>query len=176
MSYQNPPTSIDEDETVDASVVVTTLLQPTSTTTSIHRSKLLVASVAGTMLVAGVVVLMQVESSYTTVPEGLVVGTERITQCFPATDTFSGVSTTTYWGKSYPFETCYQLGDTLTYCWTKSYRHHNNHYLQCFPDGLIGDDFWHAINPKYVNPWGSCGMPCQAMQEVDDDDGIPDNV
>ena len=87
MSYQNPPTSIDEDETVDASVVVTTLLQPTSTTTSIHRSKLLVASVAGTMLVAGVV-LMQDGSSYTTAPEGLVVGTERITQCFPATDTY----------------------------------------------------------------------------------------
>jgi len=186
MSYQHPPPSIDEDEIADASVVVTTILELTSTTARSHRSlKSRVAIFAGMMLVAGVV-LMQVGSSYTTTPESLVVGTKGIIQCFPADGTFIGTSTTTSWGKSYPFETCYQLGDNRTYCWTKSYRHNNDRYYQCLPDGLYGDDFWHSIDAKYVQTPGvdptinpkRCGAPCQAMQEIDDDDDdgyIPSN-
>ena len=60
MSYQHPPPSIDEDEIADASVVVTTILELTSTTARSHRSlKSRVAIFAGMMLVAGVVLMMQ---------------------------------------------------------------------------------------------------------------------
>ena len=96
----------------------------------------------------------------------LAVATGDIQLCIPATDTFTGLSTTTLWGKGKgkAFETCYKLGNDAPFkrkdlhCWSKSY--YNQHtfpkgFYQCIPDG----DDWHGIDANL--PGDSCGSPCQ---------------
>ena len=72
-------------------------------------------------------------------------------RCLPATGKFRGYSTTTQVGEGYLFDTCYQLGDEATYCWTRSYEYDctivrgevRNYrqclYKQCIPDGICGN-------------------------------------
>ena len=193
MSYQKSPI-IDEDDT-DVPLVTTILPPPTTmpmtmtmpmpttmTRTKEHRlSKWMVAIVAGMimMLVAyGAVLMLQDGSLYTTAAKDLVVATAGLpTPCLPAGGTFGGTSTTTWYGKSVPFETCYQLGDDPTYCWTKAWFSPGfGKYYQCLPDG--GNDAWHDIDPKYVNPVTdpkSCGMPCHEVHQKGDDDFYVDD-
>ena len=92
--------------------------------------------------------------------------TLETTPCRTACGKFGGKSTISPYGKTYPFETCYQINDESTYCWTKSYYKNkkedggHNRYYQCVPIG----DAWHDIDAKYVNPVtqpNSCGDPCQ---------------
>ena len=95
--------------------------------------------------------------------------------CLPAPDTFSGISETTrtyaHWsGRTNPFETCYQLGDTDEYCWSHSYYDINYaDWYECVPKPMNGA--WHSIeqeNMRYVNPIThpySCGPPCQEMYQ-----------
>ena len=87
----------------------------------------------------------------------------NVTPCRTACGKSGGKSTTSKYGKKVPFETCYQINDEVTYCWTKSYdkkeKEGTRHY-QCVPIG----DAWHDIDAKYVNPVtqpNSCGDPCQ---------------
>lgn len=91
--------------------------------------------------------------------------------CLPASGTFSGISYTGWQRQSYPFETCFQLGDASTYCWTKSYfctqKHWNSsrNYCFCAPDG----DKWQPISAEYVNPVthpNSCGSPCLEIHQA----------
>ena len=86
--------------------------------------------------------------------------------CIPADGTFSGISYTGHTKQSYPFETCWQLGDEDKYCWTKSWHHPTGlniygKWLSCAPNG----DGWNPIDAHYVNPvtypTRSCGPPCQ---------------
>ena len=105
-------------------------------------------------------------------------------RCVPATDTFGAVSTTTYFGKEYPFETCYHLGkdkkrpDEANCCWTKSFLDRGDHtkdddqeydvgFFECVPDGLYGANYWHA---SYDSNPGTCGLPCQNVHEDPDRD------
>jgi len=63
-----------------------------------------------------------------------------------------------------PFETCYQLRNTPTYCWTKSYYDGAIYgWGECRPVGFhIGyHGGWDIIDAKYVTPYGTCGLPCQ---------------
>ena len=147
MSYQNPPTSIDED--VTAIPVVMTITPSTTTTRTTVRS-LGVAIGAGTMMLmvaGGAVWMMQDAGSSYDPSSGSLFETEEggITlfnpkdddlkevddfyplddgyipdnRCLPATGKFRGYSTTTQVGEGYLFDTCYQLGDEATYCWTR---------------------------------------------------------
>ena len=161
VSYQNPPNS-DEDEETAVPLVITNL-PPTTTT---HRSRMMMAFVAMMLLMVagGAAWMMQDGSSYTAVAESLVVTTVGVSgSCLPATDTFSGVSTTDDDGSDYAFETCFQLKQLETYCWTKSYYlyiHDDGMFFPCEPIG----DKWHAISAEDVNPVthpNSCGLPCQ---------------
>ena len=90
--------------------------------------------------------------------------------CYPgAAGTFNGVgqSVTTWWGKNYPFQTCYQFNSLKTYCWTNSYYYYDerygktfdySNYFQCVPNG--GGDAWHHIFLDVPFP---CGSPCQGQ-------------
>ena len=187
--YNTIPDTIADDETA-AVPLGTTVLSPTTTTVIMgHRlSKRMIAIVFGMtiMLVAGGAVWMRPDggSSYdhssgslntaaedgsglATAAEGLVVvATEASSAiCFPATGTFSGVSFFSPDGdESRYFETCFQLKGYSAYCWTQS-----GNYHQCIPDGLIGNDAWHHIDPKYMNPVThpySCGEPCHNVQAL----------
>ena len=177
-SYQNPP-SFDEDEIV---VPLSTTITPATTTTTTVRSLGMIVVVASMiMLVVGGSVWMYetkdgdltTTGRTTTAAEGLVVGTQGHAsyapagECLPADGTFIGISNTTYWGNYGAFETCYQLGDSPTYCWSKSYQasgggrdHPIGRFYQCIPDGLYEDDAWHSIDGKIV---GRCGAPCQKV-------------
>ena len=182
---------MNEDNTT---VVVITTITPPTTTTSIHRSKLMIVTVrsflsiiviVGIMLVAGGAVLLwdggsyfyssggslQTEdSSITTDVEGLVVATHDSAPCLPASmdEAFNGISVSnpSLRARRHPFETCYQWGNEVKYCWTKSYQwtHNGVIFSECAPDG----SYWKAIDAKYVNPVthpNSCGTPCQDMYQ-----------
>ena len=170
MSYQNSPT-IDEDEEI-AVPLVTTITPPpppSTMTTSLHRSSRKII-VAGTLLLlllfmmlaggGGMVGRRPEKSLTTTAIEGLVVGSAP---CLPATSNFQGTSVTTWFGKSYAFETCYKLGDEDKYCWSKSfYDDVNGQYYQCSPNPKGGA--WYGFDTK-VTWW--CGPPCQDMYHDD---------
>ena len=161
MSYQKPPI-IDEDETAALLVPTITPLLPT-TTMDRRSSKTRLAIVAGMILmVAGGTVLLQDGG---TTAEGLIVATQGV-PCEPATGTFGGVSTTTFFGEDNPFETCYQYGDDKKYCWSKSTTHSIGveQWFECKPDPYGGK--WGSVDPKYVNPVThpySCGPSCTEM-------------
>merc|ERR1712194_418166 len=102
--------------------------------------------------------------------EGLVVATQECAPCLPATTTFKGISTTEFdpgKGHSAPFETCYQLRDEASYCWSKSsycggIYWVGGKFFECIPNGAA----WNSIPAYYVNPVttpNSCGTPCQHM-------------
>ena len=164
---------MDKDET--AVLLVTTITPPPTTTTMMgHGSNRMVAIVAGMMLLASDVALLQDGSSFTAAAEGLVVATQLSTEeedgsgynpCLPAGGAFGGKSTTgSFFGESYPSQTCCQYNNTETYCWTKLAVSVGQKYYQCLPKG--GGNAWHHIDPQYVNPVTnpvSCGSPCQAQ-------------
>ena len=167
MSYQNSPCSIEEDQEIVVPLGTTSTPPPPSTTT---RAQWRAALVVGMLLLllmmlaggGGVVGRRPEGSSSTTAAEGLVVGDAP---CVPATDTFTGGSVTTWYGKSYPFETCYKLDlggyDEDKFCWSKSY--HSDYYgvfYQCIPNPKNGG--WYAL--EYASP-NSCGPPCQDMYQ-----------
>ena len=176
-SYQNPPI-FDEDEIV---VPLSTTITPATTTTTTVRSLGMIVVVASMiMLVVGGSVWMYETKDgdlTTTAAEGLLVGTQGRAsykppgECLPADGTFIGISSTSFVGNFSPFETCYQLGDNPTYCWSKSYRCSTGRFYQCIPDGLYADDAWHSIDAKYVQTPGvdpkikphRCGPPCQKV-------------
>ena len=150
-SYQNPPSS-DEDEIV---VPLSTTITPATTTTTTVRSVGMVVVVASMIIlvVGGSVWMYETKDGgltmtgqTTTAAEGLVVGTQGRAsykppgECLPADGTFIGISSTSFVGNFSPFETCYQLGDNPTYCWSKSYRCSTGRFYQCIPDGLYADD------------------------------------
>ena len=147
MSYQNPPTSIDEDATA-IPVVMTITPSTTTTRTTVRSLGMVVAIVAGMMMLmvaGGAVWMMQDAGSSYDPSSGSLFETEEggITlfyaevddiyplddgfvpspQCLPASGRFRGYSTTTQVGEGYPFDTCYQLGKEATYCWTRSYEY-----------------------------------------------------
>ena len=108
------------------------------------------------------------------ITESLVVATQLSTEeedgsgynpCLPAGGAFGGKSTTgSFFGESYPSQTCCQYNNTETYCWTKLAVSVGQKYYQCLPKG--GGNAWHHIDPQYVNPVTnpvSCGSPCQAQ-------------
>ena len=171
-SYQNSPSSIDEEDT--AVPLVPTILSPTTTTimtTTSYRSKwvMIAIVVAMMMLVAGGMVLLWDGES---AAEGLVVATQENGPCLPATDTFSGISVTvtTAYGHRDPFETCYQYGEEAKYCWSKSYYVGGRFsgWYPCVPNPKYAEQTWELIDPKYVNPVThpySCGEPCQDMYQ-----------
>ena len=111
---------------------------------------------------------------------------ENSSGCFPARGRFSRLGTSTYMGKQYAFDTCYQLGGTLfdegeaTYCWTKSYYYNMRDpeddsedadisgWFQCVPNG----DEWFQSSGLAVNcgtfcfnTYYTCGDPCQGQHE-----------
>ena len=165
---------------------------PPTTTTMGHRSKWMMTTVrslgiivvAGMMLVAGGAVLMQDGLYYHSsgsleTEDGGMEGEEdelllledndndndNDALCLPATDTFNGISFHTIWRQKYPFESCFQLGDKATYCWSKSYHVYGwDRYSECCPNGHD----WNAIDAYFVNPVttpNSCGTPCQHMHQ-----------
>ena len=90
--------------------------------------------------------------------------------CIPGDGPFSGNSYTGWQRQAYPFETCFQLGNAATYCWTKSYfstqKHWNSsgNYCRCVPNGAG----WNIISAEYVNPVtqpNSCGTPCLEIHQ-----------
>ena len=107
--------------------------------------------------------------------------------CYPAGGTFNGVgqSVTTWWGKSYPFQTSYQFNGLATYCWTNAYYYYDerddddpaisgggghydySNYFQSVPNG--GGDAWHHIFLDVPFP---CCSPCQG-QHVDTHSVVP---
>ena len=65
-------------------------------------------------------------------------------------------------GQRDPFETCYQLGDEATYCWSKSYNDIGSaKFNKCFPMSADRTISWHPIVAKWANPVtkpiNSCG-------------------
>ena len=157
MSYQKSSTS-DEDDTVVP--LVTTLLPPTMSYHS--KRRMAVAMLAGMMLAGGMVGRRPEKSLTTTAIEGLVVGSAP---CLPATSNFQGTSVTTWFGKSYAFETCYKLGDEDKYCWSKSfYDDVNGQYYQCSPNPKGGA--WYGFDTKLPSRlWRLCDTPCQEMHK-----------
>ena len=170
MSYQKP-LIIDDDETADIPVIITTI-HPSRTVTTGFRWNWMVAVAAGTLLlVVSGTVLMQ-DSSIMNATEGLVVATEASGQhskkttniipnevplgkhppmhpCFPANNGFQGHSKTTFWGLSDPFQTCFQLGNDPIYlhnqhCYTNSHCADCLllHWFECVPDG----EGWRGID------------------------------
>ena len=137
MSYQNPPTRNEDEET--AVPLITTHL-PSTTMDHHSKRKMMAIVVAGMLLlVAYGAVWMQGGSLYdpssggslnvkdgsiTTAAEGLVVATQA-TPCLPAQDIFNGISISHDWhSHSNPFETCWKLdlgNNDHQYCWSKSY-------------------------------------------------------
>jgi hypothetical protein len=163
MSYQNPPTSIDEDE--ETAVPFVTTLTPATPTTVDHRSpKRMIAITLGMLLlvVAGVAVaLFETPNGdrTTTTAEGLVVATEGRGPCVPATGHFHGLSTTAGFGESDPFQTCYKYGSYEKYCWTNAYYFDapfRTIWYQCRPNG----DDWYGIRDTKL-PLSLCPTPCQ---------------
>ena len=180
MTYQNP-------HVPDNDVPIVTSIRPP--TTAGQRLKRMIAVVAaGIMLLAGVVLMQDDGSSYNhlsrsvvtengsiaSIAEELVVATQLSTEeedgsgynpCLPAGGAFGGKSTTgSFFGESYPSQTCCQYNNTETYCWTKLAVSVGQKYYQCLPKG--GGNAWHHIDPQYVNPVTnpvSCGSPCQAQ-------------
>ena len=163
MSYQKS-----EDE--ETAVLLVPTILPTETTmmtTTMDRrsSKTRLAIVAGMILmVAGGTVLLQDGG---TTAEGLIVATQGV-PCEPATGTFGGVSTTTFFGKDNPFQTCYQYGDDKKYCWSNStprstcnYYGCDTSWYECRPKPKHGE--WDDVNPKYVVPYKTCGPACTDM-------------
>ena len=179
MSYQNPPTIVDEDETAVLVVTPRTPPPPTSTTRT-ARAPWRAALVAG-MLLLLLLVLVAVGGGGggmvgRKTPEGsLLLATEGRLPCVPATGNFQGTSTTTtdywgIWGKDDPFETCYRLdlGDEVQFCWSKSYQNPRiiNGHNQCIPYG----DGWKAVEYPYwylwlPNPNHQCGVPCKHVYQ-----------
>ena len=131
-------------------------------------------------LVIGDGSVLRQDGSIRTAAEGLVVAMTQMScaLCHPAGGTFNGYSNI-FTSQSDPFETCFQYGDEAKYCWTKSYRciyrKEDNMlpflwlksiYYPCIPNG---DDAWHSIDAKNINPVtdpNSCGMPCPAVHHV----------
>lgn len=176
--YISIPNDIADDETAAVQVSLG-MPSPLTTTTTMDRrlSKRMLAIAAGILMVLMVVggaVLLR-DGGITTAAEGLVVAKRaHSAPCLPAGGAFSGSTTTS--SQKYPFETCYQLGNDSTYCWTKSYRHTEYTkevifiaFYPCAPKG----DAWHTIDPKYVNTPGvdpktnpkRCGDPCQGQDQ-----------
>ena len=138
MSYQNPPTRNEDEET--AVPLITTHLP--STTMDHHSMRKMMAIVVAGMLLLGVAVgavwmqggslydpssggsLNVKDGSITTAAEGLVVATQA-TPCLPAQGLFNGISISHDWhSHSNPFETCWKLdlgNNDHQYCWSKSY-------------------------------------------------------
>ena len=92
--------------------------------------------------------------------------------CLPATDSFSGISLYSMWRQEVAFETCYRLGTTPTYCWSKSYRYFNTDdgwsYGKCVPNGTAWDHVDQS-DMKWVNPVThpySCGDACKTMHQI----------
>ena len=117
--------AVDDDETA-------TVLLGTTTTIIGHRSKGSMALVAGIMLLLLVAVgtvgrLERNDAGRTTTmsdAEGLVVSTQgynELCNAPPMDAKFHGRSTTTSVGKLYHFQTCYQYGNEVKYCWAFSY-------------------------------------------------------
>ena len=73
---------------------------------------------------------------------------------------FKGESTTGS-NKNF-FETCYQLGNEKTYCWSKSaYSTDGYKHYECRPHGYgVG---WQHVDPAYVVPYKTCGDPCKKV-------------
>mmetsp|Transcript_26475 Transcript_26475/g.26920 ORF Transcript_26475/g.26920 Transcript_26475/m.26920 type:complete len:172 (+) Transcript_26475:157-672(+) len=57
---------------------------------------------------------------------------------------------------------CYQYGNEVKYCWSKST--HPNEYL-CTPSGYC----WNIVSWYYVNPHNTCGEPCTEFDPFDAD-------
>ena len=131
-------------------------------------------------LVIGDGSVLRQDGSIRTAAEGLVVAMTQMScaLCHPAGGTFNGYSNI-FTSQSDPFETCFQYGDEAKYCWTKSYRCiyrkkdnmlpfpwlESIHY-PCIPNG---DDAWHSIDTKNINPVtdpNSCWMPCPEVHHV----------
>ena len=122
-SYQNSPSSIDQDEEI-----VATILSPSTTTRSYHSSKwrMIATSVAGmlllVMLAGGTVWLW--DGDDTTKAEGrLIVGINpAILRCHPARSVFRGKSTT-YFGQRGQArrDVFWQYGNLANYCWSQSW-------------------------------------------------------
>ena len=171
MSYQNPPSS-DEDETAVPLVAIIT--PPPTTTTRFYSLMWMVAVVAGMMmlLAGGAVLMFETNDAglMTTATGGLVVRTKGGMPCLPASGTFSGISKTagsfSFEFQDEHFETCYQYKATTKTCWSKSYYITENGFtgwLECIPDG--GD--WYSLDSDIspVNYHISCGPPCQEVHQ-----------
>ena len=181
-SIPDDTTTTDDDDDDDNDTAVplgTTILPPT--TTSIHRSKWMVA-IGMMMFMAYGVVLMQdgsflydhASGSLNTAAEDdgmenededdelLLLESNTFdddsigSPCLPATDTFDGISTTTRAGKNDPFETCYQLANHPFYCWSKSHSAGELplQWYECVPidENPNPHARWHSVDPKYTNP------------------------
>ena len=119
-SYQNSPSSIDQDEEI-----VATILSPSTTTRSYHSSKwrMIATRVAGmlllVMLAGGTVWLW--DGDDTTKAEGrLIVGINpAILRCHPTRSVFRGKSTT-YFGQRGQArrDVFWQYGNLANYCWS----------------------------------------------------------
>lgn len=83
--------------------------------------------------------------------------------CFPANDTFGGVSTVSDCEEA-PFKTCFQdSGNPDNYCWTNSVNCVGSHF-PCVPNGFV--DGWKFGWIFEHDPPRSCETPCQAQHQM----------
>ena len=174
----------DDNEDKTAVIFLGTTLLPPSKMTRGHRLSQRIAPVAGMLLVfmmAGGTIWLRSEggSSSDDSSESLVMWNDGVvmydngedTPCLPATDTFSGRSGTPFPIHTEPFQTCYQYGDTDTFCWSHAYYNHlYRMWQECVPLGRVTDPYyWHALDQAhliYVTPISdpySCRVPCQEL-------------
>jgi len=93
------------------------------------------------------------------------VGSRGVYGCNIASDTYVDAGGRTVDTEN-PFELCFQLGNTDTFCWSKSHSHVGTFlftWVGCYPcgyniDSLYQfDDYWHGTSGRGDN---NCGSPC----------------
>jgi len=104
------------------------------------------------------------DPSSITAPDAFV-GSRRVDGCNIASDTYVDAGGRTVDTEN-PFELCFQLGNTDTFCWSKSHSHVGTFlftWVGCYPcgyniDSLYQfDDYWHGTSGRGDN---NCGPTC----------------